>query len=97
MDARTGVRVAWVCYQARAYDLACTLFLAHLGANKSNIKYLAALESAADKCNRLPEVVDAYRNIVSRRPASFTGALRSLTRRGKNLTGVCAGCQTICP
>ena len=48
MDARTGVRVAWVCYQARAYDLACTLFLAHLGANKTNVKYLVAMEAAAD-------------------------------------------------
>jgi predicted Zn-dependent protease len=82
MDARTGVRVAWVCYQARAYDLACTLFLAHLGANKSNIKYLAAMEAAADKCSRLPEVVAAYHTLLPQ-TGQFYGRLRSLTRRGK--------------
>ena len=48
MDGKTGVRVAWICYKARAYDLACTLFLAYLHDNKSNYKYLRALESAAE-------------------------------------------------
>jgi tetratricopeptide (TPR) repeat protein len=82
MDSKVGVRVAWICYQAQAYDLACTLFLAHLGVNKSNIKYLAALESAADKCKRLPEVVAAYRTLLPE-TRQFYGRLRSLTRRGK--------------
>jgi hypothetical protein len=34
MDSETGVRIAWICYQAKAYDLACTLFLDHVNANK---------------------------------------------------------------
>lgn len=82
MDSKVGVRIAWICYQAQAYDLACTLFLAHLGGNKSNIKYLTALESAADKCNRLSEVVAAYRTFLPQ-TGQFYGRLRSLARRGK--------------
>lgn len=81
LDSRNAVRVAWVCYKARAYDLACTLFLAHLHENKSNIKYLTSLEAAADKCGRLQEVADAYKSFLPQ-SGQFYGRLRSLTRRG---------------
>jgi tetratricopeptide (TPR) repeat protein len=79
-DSRTGVQIAWVCYHAQAYDLACTLFLAHLDANKTNYKYLRALEAAADKCGRLAEVAAAYKTFL---PESrhFYGRWKSLTRR----------------
>ncbi len=82
MDAKVAVQVAWVCYKAQAYDLACTLFLTHIGSNKSNYKYLAALESAADKCNRLPEVAAAYRAYLPE-ARQFYGRWKSLTRRNK--------------
>ncbi len=65
MQAREGVHVAWVCYRCQAFDLACTLFLRNLQANVSNFKYLAALEAAGRKCNRLPQVIDAYRPLCS--------------------------------
>lgn len=61
MEPREGVRVAWICYRHQAYDLACALFLNHLRANLFNFKYLSALEAAARKCDRLPQVLDAYR------------------------------------
>lgn len=61
-DAKTGSRVAWVRYRAKAYDLACTLFLAHLRANLSHFKYRNALESAAARCGRIPQVLEAYRS-----------------------------------
>jgi tetratricopeptide (TPR) repeat protein len=80
MDSRAAVRVAWVCYQAQAYDLACTLFLAHLDANKSNYKYLRALESAADKCGRLTEVAAAYKTFLPD-ARHFYGRWKSLSRR----------------
>jgi tetratricopeptide (TPR) repeat protein len=80
MEAKTAVPIAWICYRARAYDLACTLFLAHLESNKSNYKYLAALESAADKCRRLPEVVEIYRRLLPG-TRQFYGRLKSLTRK----------------
>jgi tetratricopeptide (TPR) repeat protein len=83
MEPKPAVQIAWICYRARAYDLACTLFLAHLDSNKSNYKYLAALESAADKCRRLPEVVEAYRRLLPG-ARQFYGRLRSLTRWSKN-------------
>lgn len=80
MDARIAVQTAWVCYRAQAYDLACSLFLAHLGSNKSNYKYLNALESAAAKCNRLADVLDAYKAHVPEAP-QFYSRVRSLSRR----------------
>jgi len=82
MDARTAVQVAWICYRTQAYDLACTLFLAHLGVNRANYKYLNALQSAADKCNRVPEVAAEYERLLPESP-QFHGRLRSLTRRQK--------------
>jgi tetratricopeptide (TPR) repeat protein len=80
LDAKTSVQVAWVCYRARAYDLACTIFLKHLGVNKSNFKYLNALESAADKCNRLRELMIAYEAFLPEEK-HFYGRWKSLSRR----------------
>jgi tetratricopeptide (TPR) repeat protein len=80
LDARTGVQVAWVCYRARAYDLACTIFLKFLSLNKSNFKYLNALESAADKCNRLAELMAAYEAFLPE-ARHFYGRWKSLSRR----------------
>jgi tetratricopeptide (TPR) repeat protein len=79
-DAKTGSKMAWVCYHARAYDLACTLFLAHLRANAWYYKYLNALETAAANCGRLPEVVKAYRLLAPEVRALY-GRLRTLERR----------------
>jgi tetratricopeptide (TPR) repeat protein len=80
LDARTGVQIAWICYHARAYDLAFMLFLSNLNANKSNFKYLNALESAAGKCNRLPELMEAYRTLIPDEK-HFYGRWNSLSRR----------------
>jgi predicted Zn-dependent protease len=81
-DSKTGVQIAWICYHSQAYDLACTLFLAHLDSNKTNYKYLRALESAADKCGRLTEVAAAYKSYLPE-ARHFYGRWRSLTRRSK--------------
>ena len=83
LNAKTGSPVAWICYRAKAYDLACTLFLAHLGANLSYFKYLNALESAAARCGRIPQVLEAYR---SHEPVAknLIGRSKALARhRGK--------------
>jgi len=79
---KVAVQIAWVCYRAQAYDLACTLFIAHLGANKSNVKYLNALESAAGKCMRLPDVLAAYKTHLPEARHLY-GRGRSLSRRKK--------------
>jgi tetratricopeptide (TPR) repeat protein len=80
LDAKTGSKVGWVCYRARAYDLACTLFLAHLRANVGYFKYLNAMESAAAKCGRISQVVEAYRSLASEVPSLY-GRIRALRRR----------------
>jgi tetratricopeptide (TPR) repeat protein len=79
-DGRLGARLAWVCYRARAYDLACSLFLRHLAANLSNYKYLTALETAAAKAGRLQQLVDSYNSLASQAPHLY-GRCRSLSRR----------------
>jgi tetratricopeptide (TPR) repeat protein len=79
-DARLGVRLAWICYRAHAYDLACQLFIRHLETNLSSFKYLAALESAAAKCHRLSEILEAYRRLAPRERKLY-GRVRNLTTR----------------
>ena len=82
LPARESVQLAWICYQRQAYDLACTLFLAHLRPNKFNFKYLAALEAAARKCNRLPEVLEAYLPLCPEARHLY-GRRKLLAKRGK--------------
>ncbi len=83
MDARTAVEVAWVCYRAQAYDLACILFLAQLPANLDNRKYLVALEAAAAKCNRVFQVLEAYHPYLEQARHLY-GRSKSLSRRSRN-------------
>lgn len=83
LDAKTGSRVAWICYRAKAYDLACTLFLAHLRTNLSYYKYLNALESAAGKCGRIPQVLEAYRSYAPEAP-NLHGRAKSLARKERS-------------
>jgi len=80
LDAKTGSQVAWICYGAKAYDLACALFLAHLPVNLSYYKYLNALESAALRCGRVPQVVEAYRAYSTEAPSLY-GRLKALAKR----------------
>ncbi len=79
-DTKTAVQVAWICYKAKAYDLACSLFLTHLPSNLTNRKYLVALESAAVKCNRIPQVLEAYHPHLQN-ALHLYGRSRSLSRR----------------
>jgi tetratricopeptide (TPR) repeat protein len=83
LDAKTGSRLAWICYRAKAYDLACTLFLAHLPANLSSYKYLSALESAAGRCGRIPQVLEAYSLYAAQVP-SLHGRSKSLARTNRS-------------
>ena len=80
MEAREGVRIAWICYRHHAFDLACTLFLTHLRANLFDFKYLAALEAAARKCNRLPHVLGAYHPLCPEAPHLY-GRRKLLMRK----------------
>lgn len=79
-DTKTAVQVAWICYEAKAYDLACSLFLAHLPSHLANRKYLVALESAAAKSNRIPQVLEAYHPHLKNAQHLY-GRSRSLSRR----------------
>ena len=80
LDRKVGVVVAWVCYRKQAYDLACDLFVAFLESNLANFKYLNALETAATKCNRLTEVITAYKLLAGSFP-KLHGRLKTLFKR----------------
>ena len=82
MDAKLAVQVAWICYQSQAYDLACSLFLAQLPANLQNPKYLVALESAAGKCNRISQLIEAYHPYLPQARHLY-GRCKSLARRSR--------------
>ena len=82
MEARVANRVAWICYRAQAYDLACSLFLRNLGSNLGNFKYLRALESAAVKGGRVAPVLDAYRGFLDQAP-QLHGHIRTLVNKEK--------------
>jgi tetratricopeptide (TPR) repeat protein len=86
LDPHTGSQIAWICYRAQAYDLACTLFLTYLRTNLSYVKYLIALESAARKCGRIPQVLEAYRTCLPDAP-NLHGRCRTLARRLGALPG----------
>lgn len=59
-DIRVLRSVAWDCHHLQAYDLATALFLEVFLQEKSNVKFLAALEKAADRCGRLEELIAHY-------------------------------------
>ncbi|MCI0446825.1 tetratricopeptide repeat protein [bacterium] len=80
LDPKVAVRVAWVCYRSQAYDLASSLFLAHLHNNVSNYKYLTALESAAAKSLRLVQVLESYK-VLSKQAPHLYGRIRTIARR----------------
>ncbi len=80
VDPKCAIRVAWICYHAMAYDLACTLFLQRLSANLADRKLLVALEAAAGRCNRIPEVLEAYRALLPQGHHLY-GRVRNLSRR----------------
>jgi tetratricopeptide (TPR) repeat protein len=77
LDRKTGAKLAWVCYHARAYDLACTMFLTALADNLSYYKYLNALEAAAKRCGRVPQVLEKYAELAAVAP-SLHGRARAL-------------------
>lgn len=80
LDAKTGSKLAWVCYHAQAYDLACTLFLAYLADNLGYYKYLNSLEAAAKRCGRVPQVVEKYTELSVVAP-SLHGRAKALRSR----------------
>lgn len=77
LDAKAGSSLAWVCYHAQAYDLACTLFLAHLAHNLGYYKYLNALEAAAKRSGRVAHVLEKYAELGASAP-SLHGRARAL-------------------
>jgi tetratricopeptide (TPR) repeat protein len=80
MDPALGMRIAWVCHRAKAFDLSFALFFRYLEANRDNYKYLSALESSAARCNRLAQLMEEYRRLAPRAPQLY-GRCKALMRR----------------
>ncbi|MEW6367842.1 MAG: tetratricopeptide repeat protein [Acidobacteriota bacterium] len=80
MDARLATRLAWTCYSLQAYDMALQLFMKSFAENRTNFKFLAAIEAAADRCGRLQELIRLYRaNAAEVR--SLYGRIQRLDKR----------------
>jgi len=76
---RTALRIAWICHQNSLPDLACSLFLEQLPSRLADVKLLAALEKDARLAGRTEELVEAYRQLASRRPQLWS-RIRRLSR-----------------
>jgi tetratricopeptide (TPR) repeat protein len=60
LPGATAIAIAWNCYRHPAYDLAYPLFAAAFAANMRNIKFLRAIETAADRIGKLPELIELF-------------------------------------
>jgi hypothetical protein len=80
--AQTCIGLAWICYRYQAYELALDLFLTHFSANRGNPKYLAALEFAAQRCNRVAELLKLYHDNAADDRRLY-GRIQSLKRRAR--------------
>lgn len=80
LEPRAAVSLAWVCYRARAHDLAFEIFLSRLDENLANAKFLVALETAARRSGRAVALLKAYESRVERHP-SLHGRIGALMRR----------------
>ena len=52
----------------------------YVGENVSNFKYLTALEAAGSKCNRLGEIIEAYKELTDSVP-KLHGRIKSISAR----------------
>ena len=59
-DASLATKVGWACYHHQAYDLATDLFIVGFGRNRKGAAFLSALETAAERCHRLEELISLY-------------------------------------
>ncbi|MFH1177733.1 MAG: tetratricopeptide repeat protein [Acidobacteriota bacterium] len=80
LSERATTRLAWVCHQHGAHDLAFELFTRAFAANRSNVKYLTALEADARRANRVSELISLYRAEAPGDRRLFSRA-RTLARR----------------
>jgi hypothetical protein len=77
---RGATAAGWACYRLQAHDLALELFTLALPANRGDVKFLSALEKAAEVCARIPEVLRLYEaNVAEER--RLHGRMRALRRR----------------
>ncbi len=80
LDARSAARIAWVCYHLQAYDLALQLFQCASPENRTNFKFIAAMETSADRCGRIDELIRLY-NAYASDDKRLYGRIRRLKSR----------------
>lgn len=61
-QAATGA--GWICYRYQAYDLAMELFSATLRINHRNVKFLSAIEFAANRSGKLADLIQLYESFA---------------------------------
>lgn len=71
MPARELASIAWTCYRLKAFDLALGLFHRILPERLEDVKLLSAIENAAKKCERVPELLERYEVLAREQPKLF--------------------------
>jgi len=73
-------QMGWACYRLQAHDLALDLLLRQLPLRPNDPKLLRALETAADRCDRVDDLVGAYTVLAPDEP-KFHGRIHRLKKR----------------
>ncbi len=79
-DMRLAASLAWVCHKLQAYDLALDLFLKAYPVNRTNHKFQSALETAAQRCGRIGDVITLY-EVHAPEDKRLFGRIKNLQRR----------------
>lgn len=82
LPAPTATAIAWNCYRHPAFDLAYPLFAAAFAANMRNIKFLRAIETAADRIGKLPELIELFEHHAADHKPLY-GRARTLRLRSR--------------
>lgn len=78
-SAGLPLKVAWLCYSHKIFDLAFVLFSRTLAENLGNFKHLNALEKAAGKTNRRILLIEQYKNLAGQEKSLY-GRIKKLEK-----------------
>lgn len=81
LSARAALQAAWAAHRMQAFDLSFELFVIGFRANRSNTKFLSALERAAKKCGKTAELLELY-GAQAPESKNLYGRIKSLEKEG---------------
>ncbi len=79
-EPKEAVQLGWACYQLKTYELAFELMKRGFDSQYANFKYLAALETSAERSGRLDEIISLYEQFIET-DKRFFGRIARLKKR----------------